>query len=102
MFGDFISGGTNSIGVEEKVESSSKMSFFLQKSEKNHFLNYRDPKKLFSTSKKVWRSKIMFYTCFYIHILYIYHIHRTSADFRPARPIGRYVCSTPSYCNIEF
>ena len=46
MFGDFISGGASSIGVEEKVESSSKMSFFLQKSEKKHFLNYRDLKKI--------------------------------------------------------
>ena len=46
MFGDSISGGANSIGAEQKVESSSEMSFFLEKSEKNHFLNYRDTKKI--------------------------------------------------------
>ena len=85
---------------KKKWKLSLKCHFSAKKAKKSTFWILETPKKLFSTPKKFWKGKMMFYNCFYIQNSHIYRIYWISADFRPDRPTGRYICSTPPYCNI--
>ena len=85
---------------KKKWKIASNVEISTKKVKNSTFSIIEPPKKLFRTRKNFWECKTLVYNCFYVRNFDIRHIFEYRPIFRPDRPIGRYICFTPSHCNM--